>query len=161
MLRYAASFVTAAYSKVRLIPQDLRALPMDFLRNRLVFKEIEFMNGIGHHIYSSQMAFGKTKAQDVHGSEKDDAKTAAKQVETVFLNELLRIMMEHTSFGQDRTVSTFLPVITSEMSKSLAVRGIGIEDFLMKNPSSLTTIDREHGDSGHKNKVIFRPGTPG
>jgi hypothetical protein len=27
MLRCAASFVTAAYAKVRLIPQDLRALP--------------------------------------------------------------------------------------------------------------------------------------
>jgi len=27
MLRYAAPFVTATYAKVRLIPQDLRALP--------------------------------------------------------------------------------------------------------------------------------------
>jgi hypothetical protein len=29
MLRYAASFVIAAYAKVRLIPQDLRALPSE------------------------------------------------------------------------------------------------------------------------------------
>jgi len=29
MLRCAASFVTAAYANVRLIPQDLRALPAD------------------------------------------------------------------------------------------------------------------------------------
>jgi len=29
MLRCAASFVTAAYVKVRLIPQDLRALPAE------------------------------------------------------------------------------------------------------------------------------------
>ena len=29
MRRCAASFVTAAYAKVRLIPQDLRALPAD------------------------------------------------------------------------------------------------------------------------------------
>jgi hypothetical protein len=28
MLRYAAFFFTAAYGKVRLIPQNLRALPM-------------------------------------------------------------------------------------------------------------------------------------
>jgi hypothetical protein len=34
MLRCAASFVTAAYVKVRLIPQDLRALPLAFLRSR-------------------------------------------------------------------------------------------------------------------------------
>jgi hypothetical protein len=31
MLRCAASFVTAAYAKVRLIPQDLRALPAALL----------------------------------------------------------------------------------------------------------------------------------
>ena len=104
------------------------------------------MNGIGHNIYTPQMASGNTKVQ---GTEKADAKTAAKQVETVFLNELLRIMMEHTSFGQDRTVSTFLPVITSEMSKSLAVRGIGIEDFLMKNASTMHlggTGNTQHGE---------------
>ena len=112
------------------------------------------MNGIEHSIYTPL-------AQNVRGTDKDDAKTAAKQVETVFLNELLRIMMEHTSFGQDRTVSTFLPVITSEMSKSLAVRGIGIEDFLLKNDGSLKTIDLEKGDSGHKNKLIFRQGATG
>ncbi len=32
--RCAASFVTAAYLKVRLIPQDLRALHMGFLQSR-------------------------------------------------------------------------------------------------------------------------------
>jgi Rod binding domain-containing protein len=108
------------------------------------------MNGIGHNLYTLQMASRNTKAQ---GTEQADAKTAAKQVETVFLNELLRIMMEHTSFGQDRTVSTFLPVITSEMSKSLAVRGIGIEDFLMKNASTM-----QHGgmsDTRHEEKSQF------
>ncbi|MBF0505274.1 MAG: hypothetical protein HQL09_00410 [Nitrospirae bacterium] len=62
-----------------------------------------------------------------------DAKTAAKQIERVFLDEMLRIMMEHTSFGEDKTVSTYLPVITSEMSKSLAERGgIGVADFILK-----------------------------
>jgi len=34
MLRCAASFVVAAYATVRLIPQDLRALPATFLRSR-------------------------------------------------------------------------------------------------------------------------------
>ena len=34
MLRCAASHVVAAYPKVRLTPQDLRALPADFLRSR-------------------------------------------------------------------------------------------------------------------------------
>jgi len=38
MLRCAASFVTAAYGTVRLIPQNLHALPVDFLRSRPQFK---------------------------------------------------------------------------------------------------------------------------
>jgi len=37
MLRYASSFVIAAYAKVRLTPQDSRALPADFLRSRPIF----------------------------------------------------------------------------------------------------------------------------
>jgi hypothetical protein len=36
MQRFASSFVTAAYAKVRLIPQDSRALPAAFLRSRSV-----------------------------------------------------------------------------------------------------------------------------
>jgi hypothetical protein len=46
MLRCAASFVIAAYPKVRFIPQDLRALPANFLQSRL---KIDFLRG--HHIY--------------------------------------------------------------------------------------------------------------
>jgi hypothetical protein len=38
MLRCASSFVIAAYDKVRLIPQDSRALPAAFLRSRPKFK---------------------------------------------------------------------------------------------------------------------------
>ena len=34
MLRCAASFVTATYGKVGLVPQNLRALPLAFLQSR-------------------------------------------------------------------------------------------------------------------------------
>jgi hypothetical protein len=37
MLRCASSFVIEAYAKVRLIPQDSRALPAAFLRSRPIF----------------------------------------------------------------------------------------------------------------------------
>jgi hypothetical protein len=37
MLRYASPFVIAAYPKVRLTPQDSRALPAAFLRSRPIF----------------------------------------------------------------------------------------------------------------------------
>jgi len=38
MLRCASSFVIAAYGKVRLIPQDSRALPAAFLRSHPIFE---------------------------------------------------------------------------------------------------------------------------
>jgi hypothetical protein len=37
MLRCASTLVIAAYAEVRLIPQDLRALPAAFLRSRPIF----------------------------------------------------------------------------------------------------------------------------
>lgn len=63
-------------------------------------------------------------------SDKNDLTFAAKEIETIFLNEFLRIMMEQTSFGKDRTVSTFMPVITAEVSKALSEKGIGISEFI-------------------------------
>ncbi|MCL4536535.1 MAG: peptidoglycan DD-metalloendopeptidase family protein [Nitrospirae bacterium] len=66
----------------------------------------------------------------------NDPKAIAKQMETVFLNEFLKVMMEQTSFGKDRTVSTYMPYITSEISKSLAERGIGFGDFFLRSPLS-------------------------
>ncbi|BCB96427.1 peptidase M23 [Dissulfurispira thermophila] len=66
-------------------------------------------------------------------SERSTNKVMAKQIETVFLNEFLKIMMEQTSFGKDRTVSTYMPYITSEIAKSIAEeRGIGVGDFFSK-----------------------------
>jgi hypothetical protein len=48
MLRCAASFVVAAYPKVRLTPQALRALPANFLQNR---PKIDFLRG---HLFGSR-----------------------------------------------------------------------------------------------------------
>jgi murein DD-endopeptidase MepM/ murein hydrolase activator NlpD len=58
----------------------------------------------------------------------------AKQIETLFLNEFLKIMFEQTSFGQDKTVSTYLPFITSQIAESLSEggRGIGIGEFFSR-----------------------------
>jgi len=61
-----------------------------------------------------------------------DNEVIAKKIETLFLNEFLKIMFEQTSFGQDKTVSAYLPFITSQIAESLAEngRGIGIGEFL-------------------------------
>ncbi|MBZ0155168.1 MAG: M23 family metallopeptidase [Alphaproteobacteria bacterium] len=64
-------------------------------------------------------------------------------------------MMEQTSFGKDRTVSNYLPFITGEMAKSLAEKGIGVGEFLTRNPvlqepgeeEGLAEITRNSADS--------------
>jgi len=88
------------------------------------------MNAIVQNIDMAQASLRTIKPQTI---EKPALKTASKQMETLFLNEVMRIMLEQTSIGQDKTISIFLPVITSEISKSMAERGIGIGEFLMKN----------------------------
>ncbi|MCC6345687.1 MAG: M23 family metallopeptidase [Nitrospirales bacterium] len=50
-------------------------------------------------------------------------------------------MMEQTSFGKDKTVSSYLPFITGEMAESLAERGIGMGDFLLRNPALQEVVE--------------------
>ena len=64
-----------------------------------------------------------------------DPDKAAKQVEQVFLGELLKNMLENTEFGKEKMVSSYMPYITGEIAKTLSERGIGIHEFLMKSPA--------------------------
>lgn len=88
-----------------------------------------------------------------------DPKEAAKQVEQVFLNELLKNMLENTEFGKDKMVSDYMPYITGEISKTLSERGIGIHEFLMKSPSFRNMVSKNHpdeetGSGQHDNPAI-------
>lgn len=80
----------------------------------------------------------KTLNSELRTQNSSDPGAIAKQIETVFLNEFLKIMMEQTSFGKDRTVSTYMPYITSEIARSIAERGIGIGEFFLKGNESNT-----------------------
>ena len=85
---------------------------------------------------------------------KADPLKAAKQVEVVFLNELLKNMLENTEFGKDKMVSDYLPYITTEISKSLSERGIGIHDFLMRSPSFRNMVTESGSAEGTGSKVL-------
>lgn len=74
-----------------------------------------------------------------------DPDKAGRQVEQVFLGELLKNMLENTEFGKDKMVSNYMPYITSEISKSLSERGIGIHDFLMRSPSFRDMVTENKG----------------
>lgn len=72
------------------------------------------------------------RAQELN--KKSDPSAFAKDIEKVFLNELLKVMLQETEFGKDRTVSMYLPVFTEEMAKDFAEKGVGIGEFFLNNP---------------------------
>ena len=77
-----------------------------------------------------------------------DPKVAAKEIETVFLSEFLKFALEQTSFGKDKFVSTYLPVITTEVAKSFSERGIGIGAFVLKSSNQLSVTSSDKAGNG-------------
>lgn len=78
-----------------------------------------------------------------------DPDKAGRQVEQVFLGELLKNMLENTEFGKDKMVSSYMPYITSEIAKSLSDRGIGIHDFLMRSASFRDMVSEKKNTEGN------------
>lgn len=85
--------------------------------------------GINHYVPG---AFSRTEGN----GQSTDPKAMAKEVETIFLNEILKVLLEQTSIGKDKVVSTYLPLITTEIAGSLAERGTGVGEFVTKKPLS-------------------------
>lgn len=89
---------------------------------------------------STELESAKVSAQyqslkKVEGLNKSsDPQTFAKDIERVFLNELLKVMLEQTELGKNKTISTYLPVFTEQMAKDFSQKGIGISEFFLNNP---------------------------
>jgi len=60
-------------------------------------------------------------------------KELSKKIETVFLTEMLKIMLADTSFSKDRTLSTYMTVLIPEMAEMFSEREIGLGKFLTEN----------------------------
>ncbi len=88
-----------------------------------------------------------------------DPDKAGRQVEQVFLGELLKNMLENTEFGKDKMVSSYMPYITGEIAKSLSERGIGIHDFLMRSPSFRDMVSEKGHSKVPKMKLTGNSGT--
>ncbi len=67
---------------------------------------------------------------DPFRSNSSDTKDLSKQIETLFLTELLKTLFEQTEFGKNKVVGSYMPFFTAELANSFAERGIGIGDFL-------------------------------
>lgn len=99
------------------------------------------------HIAAKGPEFNALKPE-LQVQKSSDPKVIAKQVENVFLNEFLKIMMEQTSFGKDRVISTYMPYITAEIAKDIADnRGIGIGEFFLKGSEALRVKSYELSDN--------------
>ena len=112
-------------------------------------------------ITSSDIMSYPTPAESIKigQDKKADPGKAARQVEVVFLNELLKNMLENTDFGKDKMVSDYLPYITTEISKALSERGIGIHDFLMRSPSFRNMVT-ESGSTASTGSKVLKPEKP-
>ncbi len=68
--------------------------------------------------------------------------SVAKKMESVFLSEFLKVMLEQTSFGKERVFSTYMPVITSAVGDFLAERQTGISKLLLENPAFRELVEK-------------------
>jgi len=71
-------------------------------------------------------------------------KELSKKIETLFLSELLKIMLSDTSFGKEKTISTYMTVLLPEIAGMMSERGVGIGNFLTENPNFINTLSK-HG----------------
>ncbi len=69
-------------------------------------------------------------------------KELSKKIETLFLNELLKVMLSNTSFAKDRTTSTYMTVVIPEIAQMMAEREIGIGRYLTENPTFISSISK-------------------
>ena len=89
---------------------------------------------------------------------KMDPSKAAKQVEQVFLGELLKVMFDNTEVGKGQMVSGYMPVIASEVAKALSDRGTGFQDFLLRGPQFRNMVTKKmmnnQGKSADNNATV-------
>ena len=71
-----------------------------------------------------------------------DPQKAAKQVEQVFLGELIKVMFDNTEVGKGQMVSGYMPIVASEVAKALSDRGIGFHEFLLRSPQFSNMVTR-------------------
>lgn len=90
---------------------------------------------------------------------KKDVNKLSKDAETLFINEFVKVMMDQTSFAKDRVVGNYMPFITSEISKFMAEKGIGVGGFFTKNNGSDNLKpELKHRDFGLKQYSLMGGG---
>ncbi len=84
----------------------------------------------------------KISYQKFEGESIAQKKEISKKVETLFLTEMLKVMLKETSLTQDRSISTYMTVLIPEIATMMAEREIGIGKFLVENPNFMSSISK-------------------
>ncbi|MCS7164350.1 MAG: M23 family metallopeptidase [Thermodesulfovibrio sp.] len=71
-----------------------------------------------------------------------ETRELSKKIETLFLTELLKVMLANTSFYEGRTSSTYMTAIVPQIAEMMAERDIGIGRFLTENNNFLNSISK-------------------
>lgn len=81
-----------------------------------------------------------------------DTKELSKKIETVFLTELLKVMLANTSFSEGKTASTYMTAVIPQIAEMMAEREIGIGRFLTENANFSKSISKNQ-------KIELKPST--
>lgn len=79
-------------------------------------------------------------AEKINQIDQRQVKELSKKVETLFLTEMLKVMLSDTSFTKDKTLSTYMTVLIPEIASTMAQREVGIGKFLVESPNFLNSI---------------------
>jgi murein DD-endopeptidase MepM/ murein hydrolase activator NlpD len=83
-----------------------------------------------------------------------DTREFSKKIETVFLTEMLKVMLNNTSLTKERNLSTYMTVLIPEIATMMAEREMGLGRFLTENLNLKDTLT-ENGKI--ELKPIFYP----
>ncbi|MCS7214559.1 MAG: M23 family metallopeptidase [Thermodesulfovibrio sp.] len=66
----------------------------------------------------------------------------SKKIETIFLTELIKVLLANTSFSEGKTTSTYMTAVIPQIAEMFSEREIGIGKFLTENPNFLASITK-------------------
>lgn len=84
-----------------------------------------------------------SNAEKINQIDQRQVKELSKKVETLFLTEMLKVMLSDTSFTKDRTLSTYMTVLIPEIASTMAQREVGIGKFLVESSNFLNSISND------------------
>ncbi|MBC8412182.1 MAG: hypothetical protein ISR96_00755 [Nitrospira sp.] len=86
-----------------------------------------------------------SESSDVTGNNREDLKMVAKELESIFAMQLMKVMRESTAGLSDEQKGTgynnYMSMFDVEISKLLAERGLGLQDSIIASLETMQGIE--------------------